>query len=116
VGQRPRPPRANCALQPFLWPQRQQGPLGRRWDSFLAWLAAHGVATPRVSGTLDRFAYANGRAWFTLRERPGVYTIVDPAGADVLLARPGEHVSFETSADENGARLVRGFTDASIRR
>ena len=74
------------------------------------------VPAPRVSGTLDRFAYANGRVWFTLRERPGVYTIVDPAGPDVLLARPGDHVSFETSQDENGGRLVRGFADASIRR
>jgi hypothetical protein len=75
-----------------------------------------GPAERRIAGTLDRFAYANGRAWFTLRERPGVYTIVDPSGADVLLARPGDRVTFETSQDEAGARLVRGFSDASIRR
>jgi hypothetical protein len=74
------------------------------------------TATPRVSGTIDRFAYANGRVWFTLRERRGVYTIVDPAGPDVLLARPGDRVSFETSLDETGAKLARGFADASIAR
>ena len=72
--------------------------------------------TPRVSGTIDRFAFANGRVWFTLREGRGVYTIVDPAGPDVLLARPGDKVTFEVSQDENGARLARGFTDTSIAR
>jgi hypothetical protein len=73
-------------------------------------------ATPRVSGTIDRFAFANGRVWFTLRERRGVYTIVDQTGPDVLLARPGDKVSFETTRDESGASLVRAFTDASIAR
>jgi hypothetical protein len=75
-----------------------------------------GGASPRISGTIDRFAYAAGRAWFTLRGRRGVYTIVDPDGPDVLLARPGDPVSFETTADENGGRLVRGFTDAALAR
>ncbi|MEA2687650.1 MAG: hypothetical protein QOD51_257, partial [Candidatus Eremiobacteraeota bacterium] len=86
------------------------------YRAFLGESTAGAVATPRVSGTLDRFAYANGRVWFTLRERRGVYTIVDPAGPDVLLARPGDRVSFETSQDENGARIVRAFADASIAR
>ena len=54
--------------------------------------------------------------WFTLRDRRGVFTIVDPAGPDVLLARPGDRVSFETARDESGAQLVRGFADASIAR
>lgn len=87
------------------------------YRAFLGESAAGGGApSPRTTGTLDRFAYANGRVWFTLREHSGVYTIVDPAGPDVLLARPGDRVSFETSVDESGARVVRGFTDASIRR
>ena len=69
-----------------------------------------------MSGTIDRFAYSAGRVWFTLRDRHGVFTIVDPAGPDVLLARPGDRVSFETTRDESGALLVRGFADASIAR
>lgn len=75
-----------------------------------------GGASPRVSGTIDRFAYAAGRAWFTLRGRHGVYTIVDPDGPDVLLARPGDRVTFETTGDEGGGKLVRGFTDTALAR
>jgi hypothetical protein len=75
-----------------------------------------GGASPRITGTIDRFAFANGRAWFTLRGRRGVYTIVDPAGPDVLLARTGDPVSFETTSDEDGGRLVRGFVDAALAR
>jgi hypothetical protein len=75
-----------------------------------------GARTPRVAGVIDRFAYAGGRVWFTLRGRRGVFTIVDPAGPDVLLARPGDRVSFETAQAESGAQLVRAFADASIAR
>lgn len=75
-----------------------------------------GARTPRVAGVIDRFAYAAGRVWFTLRGRRGVFTIVDPAGPDVLLARPGDRVSFETAQAESGAQLVRSFADASIAR
>ncbi len=75
-----------------------------------------GRATPRIAGVIDRFAVAGGRVWFTLRGRRGVFTIVDAAGPDVLLARPGDRVSFETASDESGAQLVRGFADASIAR
>jgi hypothetical protein len=86
------------------------------YRAFLGDRTAAGASTPRVSGTIDRFAYAAGRVWFTLRDRRGVYTIVDPAGPDVLLARSGDRVTFETTRDESGAQLVRGFTDASIAR
>ena len=86
------------------------------YRAYLGDRTAVGNATPRVSGTIDRFAFANGRVWFTLRERRGVYTIVDQTGPDVLLARPGDKVTFETTRDESGASLVRGFTDASIAR
>ncbi len=86
------------------------------YRAFLGDRTAAGAGTPRVNGTIDRFAYAAGRVWFTLRDRRGVYTIVDPAGPDVLLARPGDKVSFETTRDESGAQLVRGFTDASLAR
>ncbi|HEX3467159.1 MAG TPA: hypothetical protein VHT05_03695 [Candidatus Elarobacter sp.] len=75
-----------------------------------------GGASPRVSGTIDRFAYAAGRAWFTLRGKHGVYTIVDPDGPDVLLARPGDSVTFETTGDEGGGKLVRGFADTALAR
>ncbi len=86
------------------------------YRAFLGDRSVGGASTPRVSGTIDRFAYAAGRVWFTLRDRRGVFTIVDPAGPDVLLARSGDKVSFETTRDESGAQLVRGFTDASIAR
>jgi hypothetical protein len=86
------------------------------YRAYLGDRTAGGASAPRVSGTIDRFAYANGRVWFTLRERRGVYTIVDPTGPDVLLARAGDRVSFETSSDETGARIARAFTDASIAR
>ena len=86
--------------------------------SYRAYLGDRGGAntTARAGGTLDRFAFTNGRAWFTLRERRGLYTIVDASGPDVLLARPGDRVTFEISSDESGAHLVRGFTDTSIAR
>jgi hypothetical protein len=86
------------------------------YRAYLGDLSAGTNPTPRVSGTIDRFAFANGRVWFTLRERRGVYTIVDQTGPDVLLARPGDKVSFETARDDSGASLVRAFTDASIAR
>jgi hypothetical protein len=86
------------------------------YRAYLGDRTAGANTTPRVSGTIDRFAFANGRVWFTLRERRGVYTIVDQTGPDVLLARPGDKVSFETTSDESGASLVRGFADTSIAR
>jgi hypothetical protein len=73
-----------------------------------------GEAGTRTSGILDRFASSAGRVWFTLRGRRGLYTIVDPAGPDILLARPGDQVSFEATPDESGALVARSFTDASI--
>ena len=75
-----------------------------------------GGASPKISGTIDRFAYANGRAWFTLRGKRGIYTIVDPTSPDVLLARSGDVVTFETTSDEGGGKLVRGFTDTTLGR
>jgi hypothetical protein len=75
-----------------------------------------GGTSPKISGTIDRFAYANGRAWFTLRGKRDIYTIVDPTGPDVLLARSGDMVTFETTSDEGGGKLVRGFTDTTLGR
>ncbi len=86
------------------------------YQAFLGDRSAGAASSPRVTGTIDRFAFANGRVWFTLRERRGVYTIVDQSGPDVLLARPGDKVSFETSRDESGSIMVRGFSDGSIAR
>ncbi|HEY6237546.1 MAG TPA: hypothetical protein VIW69_20770 [Candidatus Elarobacter sp.] len=86
------------------------------YRAFLGDRTAAGTSSPRVSGTIDRFAFAAGRAGFTLRDRRGVFTIVDPAGPDVLLARPGDKVSFETTRDETGAQIARNFSDASIAR
>ena len=55
--------------------------------------------------------------WFTLRERHGIFTIVDPSGPDALLARPGDHVTFRATPDETGTQLlVRDFTDGSLAR
>ena len=86
--------------------------------SYRAYLGdrAAGANGARIAGTIDRFAYANARVWFTLRERRGVYTVVDPATPDVLLARSGDRVSFEASPDESGALLVRDFRDGAIPR
>jgi hypothetical protein len=75
-----------------------------------------GGTSPKISGTIDRFAYANGRAWFTLRGKRGIYTIVDPTSPDVLLARSGDVVTFATTSDEGGGKLVRGFTDTTLGR
>jgi hypothetical protein len=69
-----------------------------------------------IAGTLDRFAFTAGRVWFTLRERRGIFTIVDPNGPDVLLARAGDRVRFRVSTDEAGAQLVRDFADGSLAR
>ncbi|MDB5094892.1 MAG: hypothetical protein JWO85_2993, partial [Candidatus Eremiobacteraeota bacterium] len=69
-----------------------------------------------IAGTLDRFAFAGGRVWFTLRERRGIFTIVDPNGPDVLLARAGDRVRFRVSPDGAGAQLVRDFADGSLAR
>ncbi len=75
-----------------------------------------GGTQARISGTIDRFANAGGRVYFTLRERRGVYTVVDPADPDLLLARSGDRVSFAATPDERGALLVRDFKDGSIAR
>jgi hypothetical protein len=90
-------------------------------DAFASYQAYLGDRSPgasgtTIAGTLDRFAYAAGRAWFTLRERRGIFTIVDPSGPDVLLARAGDRVHFRVTPDESGAQLVRDFADASIAR
>lgn len=86
------------------------------YRAFLGDRTVAGTSNPRVSGTIDRFAASAGRVWFTLRDRRGVFTIVDPAGPDVLLARPGDKVTFEMTRDESGAQIARGFSDASIAR
>jgi hypothetical protein len=93
-------------------------PAADAFASFRAFLGdrAAGGSGTRVSGTIDRFANTGGRVYFTLRERRGVFTVVDPAAPDLLLARPGDRVTFEASPDETGALLVRDFHDGSIAR
>jgi hypothetical protein len=90
-------------------------------DAFASFSAYLGDRSPgpngaTITGTLDRFAFAGGRAWFTLRERRGIFTIVDPNGPDVLLARAGDRVRFRVSPDDAGAQLVRDFADGSLAR
>jgi hypothetical protein len=87
-----------------------------QYRGFLGDRTAAGAETTHVSGTIDRYAYANGRVYFTIRERRAVYTMVDPAGPDALLARPGDRVKFETTQDDSGALLVRSFSDTSLAR
>jgi hypothetical protein len=86
------------------------------FGSFHAYLGdrSPGANGATIAGTLDRFAFAAGRAWFTLRERRGIFTIVDPSGPDALLARSGDRVRFRVSPDEAGAQLVRDFSDGSL--
>jgi hypothetical protein len=84
--------------------------------AFLGDLAPGGTGS-RTVGTIDRYVDAQGRVWFTLRERHGIFTIVDPSGPDALLARPGDHVTFRATPDETGTQLlVRDFTDGSLAR
>ncbi|MDB5043536.1 MAG: hypothetical protein JWN27_4262 [Candidatus Eremiobacteraeota bacterium] len=90
-------------------------------DAFASFQAYLGDRSPgtngtTIAGTLDRFAFAGGRVWFTLRERRGIFTIVDPNGPDVLLARAGDRVRFRVSPDEAGAQQVRDFADGSLAR
>jgi hypothetical protein len=60
------------------------------YRAFLGDRVAGGSGT-RIAGTIDRFANAGGRVYFT-------------------------RVSFEAAPDESGALLVRGFRDGSIAR
>ncbi|HYZ16148.1 MAG TPA: hypothetical protein VE591_07085 [Candidatus Acidoferrum sp.] len=91
-------------------------PAGDAFASFRAFLSdrAGGAAGARISGTIDRFANAGGRIYFTLRERRGVYTVVDPAEPGLLLAKPGDRVSFEATPDESGTILVRAFRNGAL--
>jgi hypothetical protein len=91
------------------------------FGSFRAYLgdSAPGGSGSMISGTIDRYVDAQGRIWFTLREKRGIFTIVDPSGADELLARPGDRVRFRASPDESESgtgELVRDFTDGSLAR
>ena len=88
------------------------------YRAFLGDRTAAGASTPRVNGTIDRFAYAAGRVWFTLRDRRGVFTIVDPAGPDVLLARPGRQGELRDDArrERRTARArLHGRLDRAMR-
>jgi hypothetical protein len=93
-------------------------PAADAFASYQAYLGdrAAGASGARTTGTIDRFANAGGRVYFTLRERRGVYTVVDPSDPDLLLARGGDKVSFVATRDESGALLVRDFRDGSIAR
>jgi hypothetical protein len=84
--------------------------------AFLGDRAPGGGGGARISGTIDRFANAGGRIYFTLRERHGVYTVVDPAEPGLLLAKSGDRVSFEATPDESGALLVRAFHNGALAR
>lgn len=90
-------------------------------DAFASYRAYLGdrvaeTSNERIAGTIDRFANAGGRVYFTLRERRGIYTVVDPSDPDLLLVRAGDKVSFAAAPDESGALLVRDFRDGSIAR
>jgi hypothetical protein len=74
-----------------------------------------GLAHP-VSGTIDRYAFASGRLYFTLRERRGVFTMIDPADPAALLARPGDRVRFVATPDAGGLLLVRDLRDDTLAR
>jgi hypothetical protein len=93
-------------------------PSADAFSSYRAFLGDRvaGTNNERMAGTIDRFANAGGRVYFTLRERRGVYTVVDPSDPDLLLARSGDRVSFAAARDESGALLVRDFRDGSIAR
>lgn len=93
-------------------------PAADAFASFQAFLGdrAGGAARVRIAGTIDRFANTGGRIYFTLREHRGVFTVVDPAEPGLLLARPGDRVSFESTTDETGAQLVRDFRNGALAR
>jgi len=68
------------------------------------------------SGTVDRFANAGGRIYFTLREAKGIFTIVDPSDPSVLLVRSGDRVRFTATPDADGRYLVQTLRDESLAR
>ncbi|MFN2460737.1 MAG: hypothetical protein ABR591_08635 [Candidatus Velthaea sp.] len=78
--------------------------------------AGGGPSMQRVAGTIDRFGNGGGRIYFTLRERRGIFTIADAGDPNVLLARPGDRVSFEAIPDAGGLLSVRSLRDDSIHR
>jgi hypothetical protein len=79
-------------------------------------LGATGAAARAIAGTLDRYALVTGRLYFTLRERRGVFTMIDPADPAALLARPGDRVRFVATPDAGGLLLVRDLRDDTLSR
>jgi hypothetical protein len=77
---------------------------------------AAGAAVQTITGTLDRYAVAAGRLYFTLRERRGVFTMIDPSDPAALLARPGDRVQFVATPDAGGLLLVRDLRDDTLNR
>jgi len=76
---------------------------------------AAGTTVQTIAGTLDRYALAPGRLYFTLRERHGVFTIIDPGDPAELLARPGDRVHFVATPDAGGLLLVRDLRDDTLK-
>jgi len=77
---------------------------------------AAGATMQTIAGTLDRYALAAGRLYFTLRERRGVFTMIDPVDPAELLARPGDRVHFVATPDAGGLLLVRDLRDDTLSR
>jgi hypothetical protein len=77
---------------------------------------AGSTAEISVDGTVDRFADSNGRIYFTLRERRGIFTAADTGEPDIVLARSGDRVRVSAIADAGGLFSVRALRDYSIAR
>ncbi|GAC1418209.1 MAG: DUF3981 domain-containing protein [Candidatus Velthaea sp.] len=75
-----------------------------------------GPALARINGTIDRFTNSGGRIYFTLRERRGVFSIGDTNDPNILLARPGDRVSFTAIPDAGGLFSVRDLRDDALTR
>lgn len=78
--------------------------------------AGGGPSALHLSGTIDRFGSGGGRIYFTLRGRRGIYTVPDAGDPNVLLARPGDRVTFTAVPDVGGLLSVRDLRDDSFQR
>jgi hypothetical protein len=87
------------------------------YQSYLGDRTAGGGPTMlRLSGTIDRFGSGGGRIYFTMRERPGIFTVPDVGDPSVLLARPGDRVTFTAIPDVGGLLSVRDLRDDSLKK
>src|SRR5471030_2681623 len=87
------------------------------YQSYLGDKSAGGGPTQvHLTGTIDRFGSGGGRIYFTLQGHHGIFTVPDTGDPNVLLARPGDRVTFNAVPDVGGLLSVRDLRDYSLDR